>query len=413
MDLWSVVDNNNERILTVHHPRNNRLQVRLTAEAVFNTIKENAFSKTCYPLIVVIRVRADESAQHVLVRLLMDIFGELLCYGPDSPAEPTPNNLKNRVLLEISGRSQEDYTLGSQPGLPIATPLIKRLSNLNFFTPEIVTGIPQGKETLELSVMPETVASRVATSNAELLVQAGETQLIRVEPNDSRVDCSNYNPLDVWNMGVQMAALHFQTPGLMMDLNEGMFAANGGCGYALKPSIMIDSDISYDNAGKLQSHSTMNRHQHEVTTLHLRIISGTDLPKPRGAGSKGSVIDPYVLIEVFGAAADCAEHRTRTVHNCGRNPVFDESCEFRLTVPDMALIRFVILDDDFIGDEFIGQYTIAHSCLLPGYRVLKLHGIFGEELPGASLLVHIAVSSSRETARKKTMLRRRPSRVVR
>lgn len=80
------------------------------------------------------------------------------------------------------------------------------------------------------------------------------------------------------------------------------------------------------------------------------------------------MIDPYVLIEVFGAAADCAEHRTRTVHNCGRNPVFDESCEFRLTVPDMALIRFVILDDDFIGDEFIGQYTIAHSCLLPGYR---------------------------------------------
>ena len=46
------------------------------------------------------------------------------------------------------------------------------------------------------------------------------------------------------------------------------------------------------------------------------------------------MIDPYVLIEVFGAAADCAEHRTRTVHNCGRNPVFDESCEFRLTVPD-------------------------------------------------------------------------------
>ena len=61
-----------------------------------------------------------------------------------------------------------------------------------------------------MSVMPETVASRVATNNAEALVEAGSTQLIRVEPNDSRVDCSNYNPLDVWNMGVQMAALHFQ-----------------------------------------------------------------------------------------------------------------------------------------------------------------------------------------------------------
>jgi hypothetical protein len=113
---------------------------------------------------------------------------------------------------------------------------------------------------------------------------------------------------------------------------------------------------------------------------------------------------------VFGAATDCAEHRTRTVHNCGRNPVFDETCEFRLAVPDMALIRFVILDDDFIGDEFIGQYTIAYSCLLPGYRILKLHGIFGEELEGASLLVHIQSSSAREMGKKKTMLRRRPNR---
>ena len=79
----------------------------------------------------------------------------------------------------------------------------------------------------------------------------------------------------------------------------------------------------------------------------------------------------------------------------------------------MALIRFVILDDDFIGDEFIGQYTIAYSCLLPGYRVLKLHGIFGEELEGASLLVHIQYSSSREQTKKRTMLRRRPSRSLR
>ena len=46
-----------------------------------------------------------------------------------------------------------------------------------------------------MSVMPETVASRVATSNSDVLVEAGESQLIKVEPNDSRIDCTNYNPL--------------------------------------------------------------------------------------------------------------------------------------------------------------------------------------------------------------------------
>ena len=72
-------------------------------------------------------------------------------------------------------------------------------------------------------------------------------------------------------------------------------------------------------------------------------------------GAKGHVIDPYVLVELFGVAADCREDRTRTASdNNGSCPQFDESFEFRLTVPDLVLVRFVVLDDDFIGDEFIG-----------------------------------------------------------
>ena len=73
--------------------------------------------------------------------------------------------------------------------------MIDELDEINFFSSDIITGIPQGKGAHDMSVMPETVASRVATSNSDVLVEAGESQLIRVEPNDSRVDCSNYNPL--------------------------------------------------------------------------------------------------------------------------------------------------------------------------------------------------------------------------
>ena len=51
MDVWSVLDNNNERVLTVYHPRNNRLQVRLKVEEVLSTIREFAFEKSSYPLI--------------------------------------------------------------------------------------------------------------------------------------------------------------------------------------------------------------------------------------------------------------------------------------------------------------------------------------------------------------------------
>ena len=42
-------------------------------------------------------------------------------------------------------------------------------------------------------------------------------------------------------------ALNYQTPGLMMDLYNGWFNKNGGCGYVLKPAIMRE-EIAYFSA---------------------------------------------------------------------------------------------------------------------------------------------------------------------
>ena len=143
------------------------------------------------------RVHADVEAQQLLAQLIVETFGEAICRAADGPETPTPESLKRRILLEISGRPADDqFQLApAQPGLPIITSVIDELQQLNFFSSEIITGVPSGKGPNELAVMPETVASRVATSTSDHLVEAGATQLIRVEPNDSRVDCSNYNPL--------------------------------------------------------------------------------------------------------------------------------------------------------------------------------------------------------------------------
>lgn len=50
----------------------------------------------------------------------------------------------------------------------------------------------------------------------------------------------------------------------------------------------------------------------------------------------------------------------------GFNPIFDESFEFQVNLPELALVRFAVLDDDYIGDEFIGQYTIPFECMQTG-----------------------------------------------
>ena len=61
------------------------------------------------------------------------------------------------------------------------------------------------------------------------------------------------------------------------------------------------------------------------------------------------------------------EKKTRTIPDEGDCPIFEESLEFYIHHPDMALIRFIVLDDEFIGDDFIGQYTIPFACIRPGF----------------------------------------------
>ncbi|KAK5855254.1 hypothetical protein PBY51_005373 [Eleginops maclovinus] len=164
---------------------------------------------------------------------------------------------------------------------------------------------------------------------------------------------------------------------------------NGNCGFVLRPAIMRQ-EVSYFSADTRDTVPGVS-----PQLLHVKVISGQNLPKPRGSGAKGDVVDPYVYVEIHGIPADCTERRTRTVTQNGDNPVFDESFEFQINLPELAMVRFVVLDDDFIGDEFIGQYTIPLECLQPGYRHVPLQSLTGEELPHAKLFVHVALTNRR------------------
>ena len=69
-----------------------------------------------------------------------------------------------------------------------------------------------------------------------------ERQLVRTYPKGTRFDSSNYDPVQMWNCGIQLVALNFQYPSIEMHLNQGLFRLNGGCGYVLKPQVMREQD---------------------------------------------------------------------------------------------------------------------------------------------------------------------------
>lgn len=78
--------------------------------------------------------------------------------------------------------------------------------------------------------------------------------------------------------------------------------------------------------------------------------------------------------------------------NDGHNPIFDESFEFNVSVPELALIRFLVLDDDFINDDFIGQLTVPVTSLHPGYKHVRLQSTNGETISNAILFVKISIT---------------------
>ena len=69
-------------------------------------------------------------------------------------------------------------------------------------------------------------------------------------------------------------------------------------------------------------------------------------------------------VEVIGAPYDSHnKYKTGVKVDNGLNPVWNETCEFDVINPDVALLRFVVQDEDMFGDpNFLGQanFPVRH-----------------------------------------------------
>uniref|UniRef100_A0A3Q3KBR6 Phosphoinositide phospholipase C n=1 Tax=Monopterus albus TaxID=43700 RepID=A0A3Q3KBR6_MONAL len=408
VDIWDGPDE--EPVVYTGHTLSPPLALRCVLEA----IERFAFVASEYPLIICIENHCSLLQQKVMWQNLVKILGEWLYIDAPNEGEsylPSPYALRHRILIKgkklVLGSNGEDGEVSeedegaemsiTQPNPSQLPPkrfqLLKELSDLVTLCHSVrfidfpTSSISQ--KPWELCSFHETLALHLAGESPGDFVNHNKHFLSRVYPNPMRIDSSNMNPQDLWKCGCQIVSMNFQTAGLMMDLNTAWFRQNGNCGYVLRPAIMRQ-EVSYFSADTRDMVPGVS-----PQLLHVKVISGQNLPKPRGSGAKGDVVDPYVYVEIHGIPADCAERRTRTVTQNGDNPIFDESFEFQIILPELAMVRFVVLDDDFIGDDFIGQYTIPLECLQPGYRHVPLQFLTGEELPHAKLFVHVALTNRR------------------
>ncbi|KAF1462771.1 Inactive phospholipase C-like protein 2, partial [Pygoscelis antarcticus] len=413
LDVWDGPDN--EPVIYTGHTMTSQIVFR----SVIDIINKYAFFASEYPLILCLENHCSIKQQKVMVQHMKKILGDKLHTQSPNIEEsylPSPESLKGKILIKAKKLSSNcsglegdvtDEDEGAEMSQRVGKEgveqqnsmmgkrfqLCKELSELVSICKSVQFKEFQVSFQLqkywEVCSFNEVLASKYANENPGDFVNYNKRFLARVFPSPMRIDSSNMNPQDFWKCGCQIVAMNFQTPGLMMDLNIGWFRQNGNCGYVLRPAIMRE-EVSFFSANTKDTVPGVS-----PQLLHIKIISGQNFPKPKGSGAKGDVVDPYVYVEIHGIPADCAEQRTKTMHQNGDNPIFDESFEFQINLPELAMVRFVVLDDDYIGDEFIGQYTIPFECLQTGYRHVPLQSLTGEILAHASLFVHVAITNRR------------------
>lgn len=394
----------------------NTLTSKIPLADVLQTISDNAFVTSQYPLILHLENHCCLESQREISSLISFMLSKYL-YVPERDGhllltQTSPERLKRKIIImgkklpeycKGDGEVTDEEDISDSSKVNRKIKLAHELSDLvtlkktRFLDYEISEEI---QKTSDASSFAEILATKLCQAFAEDLVNHNKQYLTHVFPSSNRVDSSNFNPLHYWSYGCQMVAMNFQTSGQMMDLYEGWFQPNGNCGYILKPHFLRDHMFLFSPTAKEPYPGV------EPITFHLKIISAQQLPQPEGSSCKASAIDPYIVVQVHGVPADCAEARTRTISNEGHSPIFDESFEFIVTVPEIAILRLAVLDDDCLGDDFIGQYAVPLSNVQTGYRHVHLKSSTGCILQNTTIFIHSSVTRRSESLK---LYKKKPS----
>jgi len=435
LDCWDGDDG--EPIIYHGHTMTSKIKFR----DVITTVKEYAFLKSPYPVILSVENHCSLPQQEKMASILVEILGDMLPKAfsetTDLDRLPSPEDLKYKVLIkgktikregaeeiieefedEEDPFEEEEEDNLSYSG-PSSTPsqslsgsssLIKKepsqvveekdkkkkrehhhhktameLSILTHLSAIAFPGFqkPKGNH-WEMSSYSEIKVKKLLKLDLQAFIQHNSFHLSRVYPKGTRFDSSNYSPEHGWAAGCQLVALNYQTPDVPMFLNHGKFLDNGQSGYLLKPPALLTPDKAAPSI---------------PIELTLKVISGWQLPKVSGT-TKGEIIDPYVKVKIFGVAGEHSHVKTKVVSNNGFHPVWDETMRFSTERSDLGILVIEVFDEDKLSkNEFIGFAAFPLSSLREGYRSVHLFNSKMEEIHDSSLLVQFSISKSAENVK--------------
>lgn len=357
-----------------------------------------------------------------------------------SPVSTTPSEHSTEVASTTQGSILSGPTLtpsssceDSEPVIPPGekakkrntSKIIPELGKLGVYTQGIKFegfDTPQGKSYNHVYSLAEDKYDKLCTRKTDskaLLEKHNLRHLMRVYPAARRIDSSNFNPLQAWRRGVQMAALNWQTHDVHLQINEAMFAAGPDrVGYVLKPTELRHTKHVplTDAAGDANG---LPRKGKKFVRFSVDMISAQRLPRPRYHYPELGM-NPYIEFEMYSAedkargiargegGTDASARdgllgigsplrkRTRVVEGNGFDPVFNEHIVMTLETkhPSLVFVRWTVWNSregrgSASTNVLLASFTAKLDSLHQGYRHLPLFNPAGEQYRDAKLFVKI------------------------
>ncbi|MBA0622711.1 hypothetical protein Godav_008227, partial [Gossypium davidsonii] len=290
LDLWP---NSTKDDVDVLHGRTLTAPVELIK--CLKSIKEHAFSASEYPVVITLEDHLTPKLQAKVAQMVTQTFGKML-FRPESECLkefPAPEDLKYKILISTKPpkeyleaqtnkdkekeKDSDDDVWGKEPTELTAEQEDEKTDSdasdnnqddedSDAFEPEVdssrapgyksLIAIPGGKITGRLKealkVEPDKVRrlslSEQALEKATVSYGTDLKNFLRIYPKGTRFNSSNYKPQIGWMHGAQMIAFNMQGYGRSLWLMQGMFRANGGCGYVKKPDFLMNVDANSERA---------------------------------------------------------------------------------------------------------------------------------------------------------------------
>ncbi|XP_042209036.1 1-phosphatidylinositol 4,5-bisphosphate phosphodiesterase delta-4-like isoform X2 [Homarus americanus] len=436
LDVWDGDDG--EPIIYHGHTLTSKITL---ADVLRDGIKAYAFEVSPYPVILSIENHLGVEQQKVMVNLMKDILGDMLATD-QAPADitsvPSPEELKNKIIIrgkkpqgsEVESDDDDDDDQdtidyidsddgAAQTKKDFFTPHLKTFyrsfrSSMRArqnstkkrsvsqqpeqkphkpLAPELreVVNVCEGKkfttfldafETYKCVHTPsigETKAKGLFESSPDDFIKFTERNVTKIYPLGTRADSSNLKPYPFWSVGCQIVALNMQTEDKANFYNDAVFSTNGKCGYVLKPDILL----------KKEPYSPTELSDRYTKIVRVTVLSGQHLPN---SVKKGDIVDPYVQVKVRGHPLDKQKQRSKVVKNNGFNPVWNETLELSIKVPQVSLVYFSLRDESLARDPVLGLCCIPFRSISTGYRFVHFTEMGGKSLAPAALFVHIDIS---------------------